>query len=287
MLNSGRITRQDILMKTLQKHTIITAPAPVTVQGLAARFAPISLAEMGRVALLKRSDTKFVMSLQQLYRTLPALTAHYHILDIDGVRLHHYQTLYFDTADFALYRRHHSGGLNRYKVRYRQYVDSDLCFLEVKLKNNKRQTVKSRMPTPGVAVEFGPRTGHFLHRHVPFDPRAIEPKLWNRFRRVTLVSKRRVERITIDLELSFGCRGQRVAWPGVVVAEVKQPKYSVQSDFVQVMRALGLRPRSFSKYCMGVSLLYDDQVPYNRFKPNHLLIHKLTTEGKAYDERTH
>ena len=275
------------MIKTIQKHATETAPALTTVQGLVARFAPISLAEMSHVALLKRADTKFVMSTQQLYQTLPELTAHYRILDVDGVRLQHYQTLYYDTADFALYRRHHSGGLNRYKVRYRQYIDSGLCFLEVKLKNNKRQTVKRRMPTPGIATEFGTRTDDFLHHHVPFDPHAIEPKLWNRFRRMTLVSKHRVERLTIDLELSFGCLDQRVTWPGVVVAEVKQPKCSVKSDFVQMMRALGLRPRSFSKYCMGVSLLYDDQVPYNRFKPNQLLIQKLTMERKAYDERTH
>ena len=95
-----------------------------------------------------------------------------------------------------------------------------------------------------------------------------------------------MERLTIDLNLDFGCPDRNLAWPGVIVAEVKQPKYSVKSDFVQMMRELGLRPRSFSKYCMGVSLLYDDQVPHNRFKPNQLLIQKLT-RGKEHYGRIH
>ena len=164
-------------MQTIEKYPIENSLALTAVQGLAARFAPISLAEMGHAALLKRADTKFVMSTQQLCHVLAGLSAHYRILDIDGMRLHHYLTLYFDTADFALYRRHHNGALNRYKVRYRKYVDSDLCFLEVKLKDNKRQTVKSRMRTPDIATEFGNGTGDFLHHHVPFDPTIIEPKL--------------------------------------------------------------------------------------------------------------
>ena len=43
-----------------------------------------------------------------LYPALASLTEHYRILEIDGVRLHRYGTLYFDTADSALYRQHHA-----------------------------------------------------------------------------------------------------------------------------------------------------------------------------------
>ena len=254
---------------------------------LADQFAPISLAEMGHVALLKRTDTKYVMSTRQLCAMLPSLAAHYRILDIGGIRLHDYQTLYFDTADFSLYRRHHSGGLNRYKVRYRRYVDTNQCYLEVKLKNNKRQTVKSRMRTPGIAAEFDAHTGDFLQHHFPYDPAIIEPKLWSDFWRLTLVSKTRMERLTIDLNLGFGCQQESVPWAGVVIAEVKQPKFSVDSDFVAMTRGVGVHPRDFSKYCMGVSEFYADQVPHNRFKANHLLVDRLMTEGQRCHVQTH
>ena len=274
-------------MKTKNLHQTEALSALATVQGLAAEFAPIRLAEMSGVALLRRTDTKYVMSTWQLCDVLGGLSPHYRILDINGVRLHDYQTLYFDTPDFDLYRRHHSGGLNRYKVRYRKYVDTDLCFLEVKLKNNKHQTVKSRMRTPGIAAQFDSRAGEFLHDHVPFDPAAIEPKIWNTFWRLTLVSKRRVERLTIDLDLSFDRQGENLAWPGVVIAEVKQPKFSVDSEFIQMTRTLGVRPRDFSKYCMGISEFYGDEVPHNRFKPNQLLIDNLTAEGQNSYVRSH
>ena len=282
-------------MKTKNLHQTEALSALTAVQELAAAFAPISLAEMSGVALLRRTDTKYVMSTWQLCDLLAGLSPHYRILDINGVRLHDYQTLYFDTPDFALYRRHHSGGLNRYKVRYRKYVDTDLCFLEVKLKNNKRQTVKSRMRTSCIAAHFDSSTGDFLHDHVPFDPATIEPKIWNGFRRLTLVSNRRVERLTIDLDLGFGSgfgsefssQHRDLVWPGLVIAEVKQPKFSVDSEFIQMTRTLGVRPRDFSKYCMGVSEFYGDEVPHNRFKPNQLLIDNLTAEGQNSYVRSH
>lgn len=99
---------------------------------LLARFRPISLPEMDSVALLNRTDTKFLLNTTQLSAALSELSDAYRILEIDANRLNQYQTIYFDTPDYALYRRHHDGALNRYKVRSRAYVDTQLAFLEVK-----------------------------------------------------------------------------------------------------------------------------------------------------------
>jgi len=68
---------------SLKNDNMVTA-----VRQLTARLAPISLAEMKHVALLKRTDTKYVMSRQQLYQALSHLSDLYRILDIDRRRLH-------------------------------------------------------------------------------------------------------------------------------------------------------------------------------------------------------
>ena len=115
--------------------------------GLLECFDPICLSQMKKFALLNRTDTKYVMSVGQLHNALANLSEHYRVLEINRLRMHHYRTLYFDTQDFALYQRHHSGGRNRYKVRSREYVDSGLSFLEIKLKTNKDRTIKSRLKT--------------------------------------------------------------------------------------------------------------------------------------------
>jgi hypothetical protein len=241
------------------------------------RFTPISLTQMHNVALLRRIDTKYVLSEAQLYQALTRLTADYDVLEIEGRRLHRYQTLYFDTPDFALYRQHHDGWRDRYKVRSRVYVDSDQAFLEVKRKTNKNVTVKSRLQTPEVVTQVDAQTDDFLHTHFPQATEALEPQLWNSFYRITLVSKHSVERLTLDIDLSFQAGGTHAALPGIAIAEVKQEAFSLRSEFVGQMRALGVRSMSFSKYCIGVSLLYD-QVKRNRFKPQWLYIDKIIGE---------
>ena len=50
--------------------------------------------------------------------------------------------------------------------------------------------------------------------------------------------------------------------------------YAVNSAFVREMRALGVRPTGFSKYCIGVSMLYPE-VKHNRFKPQLRRIDQL------------
>lgn len=265
--------------------TLSEQPTASHWQALLARFEPISLAQMNNVALLNRTDTKFVLGAPQLYRALAALSQQYRVLDIAGVRLNHYQTLYFDTAGFALYLRHHAGGRNRYKVRSREYIDSRLSFLEIKHKVDDNRTIKNRIQTPELVTRITPETDDFMEAYFPLDPETLEPKLWNDFYRITLVSKQHQERLTLDLNLHFGDDNQSVSLPGVVIAEVKQAGVNRHSNFMRQMRALNVRPVGFSKYCVGVSLLYPT-IKHNRFKPKLQLLHKLM-KGTNDVYRTH
>jgi len=88
------------------------------------------------------------------------------------------------------------------------------------------------------------------------------------------VSRQSVERLTLDVNLTFRRDGARVGMPGLAIAEVKQEGFDMQSDFMSQMRMMGVRPSGFSKYCMGVASLYDD-VKKNNFKPRMLQVGKL------------
>ena len=101
-------------------------------------FAPITLAEMKSVRLMNRVDTKFVTTVPRLLQLLEMAKGEYFVQEIDGERNSAYTTLYYDTPRLDMYIMHHNGCLGRQKVRVRQYVDSNLTFLEVKNKNNHR-----------------------------------------------------------------------------------------------------------------------------------------------------
>lgn len=236
------------------------------VAGAVARFEPIALAQLESMALMDRVDTKYLLTEAQLTGFLPALSAHYRVLEINQVRLSAYETVYFDTPDFALYRRHHDGRPNRYKVRGRRYADTNTAFMEVKFKTRLDRTLKHRVPTRGLTTTITPEVNSFLGCEIPVDPHTLLPILANSFFRLTLAGRQHPERVTIDLGLQFTRDGWTVALPGLVVAEVKRAGAHRRSPFLELMRAAHCQPTGFSKYCVGVALLYPE-VKHNQFKP--------------------
>ena len=97
-------------------------------------FEAISLKEMDRVKLMNRMDTKFAFTTADLSRILPLLIAHYRVLTIEGTNTPHYESLYFDDEKFSFFKDHHNGKGDRFKVRIRKYVESNIFFLEIKHK---------------------------------------------------------------------------------------------------------------------------------------------------------
>ena len=108
-------------------------------------FQPVSLEEMDNVKLLNRTDTKFVFDYDNLSLFLESCSKDYKILTINSKNIAHYKTLYFDTSDFEFYNHHHNQKGNRFKVRIRKYVDSSLCFLEIKNTNKKINCPSGRL----------------------------------------------------------------------------------------------------------------------------------------------
>lgn len=246
-------------------------------------YQAISLQEMDDVVLMDRVDTKYVFSEELLSKVLETLKKHYVVLEIDGRHVSKYKTLYYDSPDFQLFQKHHSGANYCYKVRSRLYVETDLSFLEVKQKTKRKRTIKTRFSTSFFSTQLNDLERSFIREQIPQRPENLEPKVWNDFSRITLVSKGRNERLTIDTDIRFRNHQESVGLGGLIVAEVKQSSHSRKSQFMLLMRQMGIRPTGFSKYCLGVSLLYP-QVKHNNFKPKKLLAEKIM-KGKPLNER--
>lgn len=239
------------------------------------KFNPISLAEMDSVKLMNRIDTKYVVSASRLAGLLDEAKEYYRILEIDNQRELLYKTTYFDTKDSKMYTAHQNGKLNRYKIRTREYVVSKIHFLEVKFKNNKGRTVKDRVKRVEGALSFKDAETLFLEGAAPFSVDDLAPKLWNKFIRLTLVHHEAQERITIDYNLSFkNEKGKEIELLKLSIIEVKQDKYTADSDFLQILKKNQIYEMRVSKYCTGSALLYP-KLKYNRFKEKLMTINKL------------
>jgi len=238
------------------------------------QFESIDLKEMDSVKLMNRTDTKFIFTSSQFEMILQEIMSDYRVLEIKGQRLNRYKTLYYDTVTMDLYAEHHNGKLNRYKIRHRTYVESDTGFLEVKFKNNKGRTIKTRVKEHDVPFSWEGENEVFLTKTLPFEPKILVPMIWVNYSRYTLVHKTEPERLTIDLELEFVKNEVTKKLEGLVIAEVKQEKRK-SSPFLKMMKKYHIREGSISKYCMGMALTCD-AIKKNNFKSKLLLLKHIT-----------
>ncbi len=271
MFVNGLLVDQETQFKQAQSMKVLKRDCASVLK----KFDTLSLPELRGANLMKRTDTKYVFPESRLLNLLEDLLHDYTILEVDNVRMQEYQTLYFDTPDFQFYQQHHNGQRDRFKLRLRSYLDSDLNYIEVKRKDNHDRTQKSRLLTDSHVNGNSPEIQSFLESVLPLSHQAhLVPKITNRFNRIALVSKHDQERVSLDLDLRFMSPSGQFSLPGIVIAEVKQPHFSVHSVFIQRMRGVGCRPTRFSKYCIGVALAYP-YVKRNAFKPLLLDLQKL------------
>ena len=240
-------------------------------------YDPIYLNEMSSVRLMDRHDTKLIMSRSLLNSVLEELINEYYVLEIGSKRAHAYESLYYDTASFKTYREHHNGRLNRYKLRYRSYVDSDLHYFEVKHKSNKNRTIKKRHETIGIQTSLGATSKDMVQRLTYFDPNELFPTLWIYFDRITLVNHDLTERITIDVNLEYKSYLKEVeaSHPSMVIVEAKQKRFNRHSKIISTLHDYGVYPIRISKYCLGMLSCFDE-IKRNAFKPKMLRISKIT-----------
>lgn len=244
-------------------------------QQLLEGFEPIDLKGLDGVKLLNRTDTKFVLRKDQLAPLLEKLYGEYFILEINGDRLMDYESLYYDTENKDLYLKHHNKRKNRFKLRFRKYVSSDLTFFEIKKKNNKGRTIKKRMVTKDIQEALESDTNEFFKKEMKHSADGLVPSLWIYFKRFTLTNKNFTERATIDVALSYAIDGRQVEMDNLVIAEIKQPSYLSTSIFVRALSNLGIKPFRISKYCLGMHSCYSD-LKFNNFKSKFNRIKKLT-----------
>ena len=238
------------------------------------KFKSISLEEMNAVSLMKRTDTKYIIHINSLAPILEDLQKEYQVLEIESRRIMSYSSVYFDTPKFKFYFDHHNGKVNRTKIRQRKYVDSDLTFLEIKQKNGKGETNKSRIQIPDFELDFSPTSKEFISETTgqAFD---LQPSLWNRFKRITLVHLKDNERATIDIDLTYSMNEKEKRYENIVVVEVKQHRFDRKSVLVKTLKKYKYNPYSISKYCIGIVNLYQ-HLKYNLFKRKLLKINKIS-----------
>mgnify|MGYP000676629618 CR=1 FL=1 len=216
-------------------------------------FEAHSLSEQNSASLMDRMDSKYLLPMKDFNSLMQDIASNYTILNSGGKRIFHYQTTYFDNKQRRFYLDHHNGKLNRYKVRFRRYVESNMGYMEVKFKNNNKRTIKQRIPMDCILPDQI-RVNEFIRETLGYSTK-FETALFVNYQRITLLnnSSNNKERITIDLNLSFrnAIDQTQSIQDKVFIIEIKQDRKAVSSPCRQQLKARGYHDLNFSKYCIG------------------------------------
>lgn len=242
----------------------------------------ITLAELNAEAgLLTRMDRKYLVPPDDAQDIIDILAPRAQVLQIDGLRNFQYASTYFDTSALdafflAAYKRR-----RRYKIRTRTYLDSDLCFLEVKTNGSREATVKDRLNySPDDADRITKEGKEFIvERLVESATCALEeardiaealvPVMDSTYQRTTLHLPNDNARATFDKALTWelfnsdGVRtDRRVLIDKRMVVETKNPSTASPTD--RLLWGRGHRPTRLSKYATGMAVLHES-LPTNRW----------------------
>jgi len=241
----------------------------------------ISLDALNEVAALQtRTDRKYILGPAELAALLGQLPNSIRVLEIGGQRSFGYESTYFDTPDHASYRSAAHRRRQRWKVRIRSYETSPDAMLEIKTKDGRGHTVKTR-----IGCGHGER--HTLDRAArSFVAETIGdattsgrlvPSLTTSYRRSTFVDLADASRLTIDRDLvCTGWSGNRASIGDHAIIETKSSGAPSATD--RWLWSHGLRPTKVSKYCTGLAALHPE-LPHNKW--NRVLQRHWTVSGPA------
>lgn len=228
------------------------------------RRLPITLPEvLAEAPATVRVDRKYLVPVDVAQDFVDVLPPEFRALEIDGRRATSYSSTYFDTPDFRACREHIQQRRRRWKFRSRLYVEDRFCRLEVKARDGSGITRKFFCDIdPDGHGHLDRRGTEFLRAQLDelgfHDTEALtaslRPTLRATYRRSTLAARGHALRVTLDEAVSCSRNGHVVELdPGFVIVETKGGVLPGAAD--RLLRDLGQRPRSFSKYAAALSLI--------------------------------
>lgn len=230
-------------------------------------FHAITLDELNNTASLQtRKDRKYIVPLTMVEELATELTGHGRLLAIDGTRTFAYESQYFDTPDRASYLAAVRQRPHRYKVRTRSYISSELCSLEVKTRDGRGVTKKTRtsyeISNRKVLTDKG-RAFLQTFTQVSVDEPVLQLALETTYRRTTLALHSQPVRVTVDTELAFRDPDGTVGTlTDHAVVETKTAGSPSMVD--RLLWDRGFRPTKISKFGTGLAVLHPE-LPANKW----------------------
>lgn len=237
------------------------------------KFKTVTLQDITEFGLMDRVETKYVMHKKDLISFISTLPPNLNLLTFNTDPVSIYKTEYYDTEHNSMYLDHHRGKLNRYKVRVRSYENTRTAYMEIKFKNNKGKTLKTRTDINFDNTHLmNDNLIEFVEKNSPYDLNLLKPYITTNYNRTTFIDMQNQIRLTLDTQLSFEDADKSQTFENLCILEIK--KTSAEQTYIErTMHQLGYKEFSISKYCLAMASLKN--LKKNRFKSKINRLNKI------------
>jgi len=122
-------------------------------------------------------------------------------------------------------------------------------------------------------TSFLPAELNFIQHETPYSGENLTPVLNNKFKRLTLIHKNKLDRCTIDISPVFWNENNILNMADLAIFELKRGHSLKSSPIVAMLRNLKIRQRGMSKYFTGRAML-EPELKQNAFKPRIRFINR-------------
>ena len=209
----------------------------------------ISLDESKKIKLFNRKETKYKCSFLEYCCIIKYLYDNYLIVTNNNNTLFSYVSIYFDTNDLIMYNEHKNDKSNRQKIRVREY-DNGEKYLEIKKKTEDHHTIKTRIPIDNVDIN---NNFNWIKDNLKYKVDNLQNVLNVRYKRMTFISKNKLERITIDIDIEFFNQLNNISKKiNDIIIEIKE-EGNHRSSFHKILNSFNIYECKFSKYFNGLT----------------------------------
>ena len=244
-----------------------------------AAFEPVSDLEIEKVKFSDREEINYTFQ-NSLFSSLIASTKDYYsIITKTDKNYTTYKLLYFDTPKNRFYIDAHNGRRNRFIVRFKQCVESNTTFFEVKYINKKGRKRKKKIKVDNIKTVLGKEEIALLKKVMrKKKARKLEPRLACDFKRITIKAKQANDRVIIDSEINYTYNDSNTHSLNLSMVNIKQERFTGASKFIEILRDNGVRRGQMSYYEQGMSIFASQKT--NFYKEKNSRINKII---ESYD----
>lgn len=204
----------------------------------------------------KRSEQKFLIHIDHLDQILNQIESDFICVQHEDQKIFRYRTIYLDTTNFKSYKDHHQGKYNRYKLRYRQYINGiPSSFLEFKEKKKNKFTKKTRTKVESTNPKDHQKIIEKFLKNEDITFHDLQETIQIEYDRITLINSNHSIRLTIDFNINAQSSDQdKISiFPKHFILEIKQNSKDKKIQKL-LLKNYKIRETSFSKYCLSLAI---------------------------------